>query len=203
MLRTRAFSTSARVLSYIGKQPILVPESVKLQISPEQVVVEGPLGRVLMPKPTFVNIASGKDTMSSGSVLNVTVNDAKNKVQRAMWGTIRGLINNHVTGVTDGHVCLLTLVGTGYRASVEKDEHTKAPIVSVRCGYSHPVNFVIPAGIEVSTPIPTRILVKGADKQQVKLFGATIRLKRPPEPYKGKGIYLDDETVTRKATKVK
>ncbi|AOW06933.1 YALI0F10032p [Yarrowia lipolytica CLIB122] len=203
MLRTRAFSTSARVLSYIGKQPILVPESVTLQISPTEVVVEGPLGRVQMSKPTFVNIASSQDTMSSGSVLSVSVNDATNKTQRAMWGTMRGLINNHVTGVTDGHVALLTLVGTGYRAGVEKDAHTGAPIVSVRCGFSHPINFVIPAGIEVTTPIPTRILIKGADKQQVKLFGASIRLKRPPEPYKGKGIYLDDETITRKATKVK
>lgn len=203
MLSKRAFSTSTRVLSYIGKQPILVPASVKLQITPTSVLVEGPLGKVQQTKPDFVTIAEAKDTMSEGTVLSLTVEDAKNKTQRSMWGTMRGLINNHVTGVTDGHVALLTLVGTGYRAGVEKDEHTGAPIVSVRCGFSHPLNFVIPEGIEVTTPIPTRILIKGADKQQVKLFGASIRLKRPPEPYKGKGIYLDDETITRKTTKVK
>ena len=124
-------------------------------------------------------------------------------------GTTRAYLQNHVLGVSEGHTAILRLVGVGYRASVESTATTAAPeyvqqqFVSLRVGYSHPIELGVPRGVKASTPQPTRILLEGTDKEVVKQFAAKIRMWRKPEPYKGKGIFVNDETITLKAKKIK
>ena len=115
----------------------------------------------------------------------------------AMSGTMRQLVNNMVVGVTKGFEKKLNLVGVGYKAQA-----TGAKL-NLAVGYSHPVNFDMPAGITVTTPTPTEILIKGADRQRVGQIAAEVRAVRPPEPYKGKGIRYADEKITIKETKKK
>ena len=114
-----------------------------------------------------------------------------------MTGTMRQLVNNMVVGVTKGFEKKLSLVGVGYKAQA-----TGAKL-NLAVGYSHPVNFDMPAGIAVATPTPTEIVIKGADRQRVGQIAAEIRAVRPPEPYKGKGIRYADEKITIKETKKK
>lgn len=109
------------------------------------------------------------------------------------------MIQNHVTGVSEGHAAILRLVGVGYRASIEDNGR----IVNLKVQYAHPVELVIPEGVKASTPQPTRILLEGIDKEVVKQFAADIRAWRKPEPYKGKGIFVNDETIKLKARKIK
>ena len=124
-------------------------------------------------------------------------------------GTVRAVLASHVLGVSEGHVALLRLIGVGYRASIEPSAITKTPaypgqqFVALKLGYSHPIELGIPPGVKASTPQPTRILLEGADKAVVKQFAAEIRMWRKPEPYKGKGIFVDDETIRLKAKKIK
>jgi len=112
-------------------------------------------------------------------------------------------------GVSEGHTCILRLVGVGYRASVEESATTTAPeydgqkFVSLKVGYSHPIELGVPRGVNASTPQPTRILLEGVEKEVVKQFAAVIRKWRVPEPYKGKGIFVDDETIRLKSKKIK
>jgi large subunit ribosomal protein L6 len=113
-----------------------------------------------------------------------------------MSGTMRQLVNNMVVGVTKGFEKKLSLVGVGYKAQPRYK-------LNLTVGYSHPVNFDMPAGITVATPTPTEILIKGADRQRVGQIAAEIRAVRPPEPYKGKGIRYADEKITIKETKKK
>ncbi len=115
----------------------------------------------------------------------------------AMSGTMRQLVNNMVTGVTNGFEKKLTLVGVGYRAAAQGSK------LNLQVGFSHPVNIEMPQGITVATPAPTEIVVKGADRQRVGQLAAEIRAVRPPEPYKGKGIRYADEKVVIKETKKK
>ncbi|KAI5287982.1 hypothetical protein KEM54_005569 [Ascosphaera aggregata] len=130
-----------------------------------------------------------------------------------MWGTIRALFNNTVLGVSEGHICILRMVGVGFRASIEdvetasltglKPQYEGQQFVNLKVGYAHPIELLVPAGIKASTPQPTMILLEGIEKQQVKQFAAEIRTWRKPEPYKGKGIFIDDETIKTKAKKIK
>ncbi|KAG9602806.1 hypothetical protein KCU97_g1843, partial [Aureobasidium melanogenum] len=112
-------------------------------------------------------------------------------------------------GVSEGHSAILRLVGVGYRATVEKSAVTKQPaypgqeFVSLKVGYSHPIELGVPKGVKASTPQPTRILLEGVEKEVVKQFAAEIRAWRVPEPYKGKGIFVNDETIKLKAKKIK
>lgn len=112
-------------------------------------------------------------------------------------------------GVSEGHAAILRLVGVGYRATVEKTAVTKEAaypgqqFVSLKVGYSHPIELGIPPLVKVSTPQPTRILIEGPEKEVVKQFAAEIRAWRVPEPYKGKGIFVNDETIKLKAKKIK
>jgi len=115
----------------------------------------------------------------------------------AMSGTLRQLVNNMVIGVTKGFEKKLNLVGVGYKAAAQGNK------LNLVVGYSHPVNFDMPSGIKVETPIPTEILIKGADRQRVGQIAAEIRAVRPPEPYKGKGIRYSDEKIVIKETKKK
>jgi hypothetical protein len=115
-----------------------------------------------------------------------------------MWGTTRARIQNHVTGVSEGHVAILRLVGVGYRASIEDD----GKIVNLKVQYAHPVELKVPEGVKASTPQPTRILLEGPDKEVVKQFAAEIRAWRKPEPYKGKVGFFGDQESERSANKV-
>jgi large subunit ribosomal protein L6 len=124
-------------------------------------------------------------------------------------GTTRAYLQNHVLGVSEGHSAILRLVGVGFRATVEPTATTKQPeypgqqFVSLKVGYSHPIELVIPEGVKASTPQPTRILLEGPVKEVVMQFAAEIRMWRKPEPYKGKGIFVNGETIKLKAKKIK
>jgi large subunit ribosomal protein L6 len=122
---------------------------------------------------------------------------------------MRTLIQNSVAGVSEGHVCILRLVGVGYRATIETTAITKKPeypgqkFVNLKLGFAHPVEMPVPLGVTASVPQPTRILLEGCDKQVVTQFAAEIRRWRKPEPYKGKGIFVNDETIKLKGKKAK
>lgn len=119
-------------------------------------------------------------------------------------GTTRAHLQNYVLGVSEGHICILSLVGVGFRASVEPTASTVSPeypgqqFVSLKVGYSHPIELGIPQGVKASTPQPTRILLEAVDKEIVTAFAAKIREWRKPEPYKGKGIFVNNETIKLK-----
>ena len=124
-------------------------------------------------------------------------------------GTVRAYLHNHILGVSEGHTAILRLVGVGYRATVESKALTKQPaypgqkFVSLKVGYSHPIELGVPEGVKASCPQPTRILLEGIEKEVVKQFAAEIRAWRVPEPYKGKGIFVNEETIRLKAKKIK
>jgi large subunit ribosomal protein L6 len=124
-------------------------------------------------------------------------------------GTVRAYVKNHIVGVSEGHTAILRLVGVGYRASIEAAAVTKLPefegqqFVNLKVGYSHPIELPIPRGVRASTPQPTRILLEGMEREVVMQFAAIIRKWRVPEPYKGKGIFVNDETIKLKAKKIK
>jgi len=124
-------------------------------------------------------------------------------------GTVRAYLQNHIMGVSEGHTAILRLVGVGYRATVENSAVTKSPeyagqqFVSLKVGYSHPIELGVPPGVKASTPQPTRILLEGSNKEVVNQFAAEIREWRKPEPYKGKGIFVNAETIKLKAKKIK
>lgn len=122
---------------------------------------------------------------------------------------MRALLQNHITGVSEGHICILSMVGVGYRATIEDKASTVTAtypgqkFVSLKVGFSHPIELGVPEGIKASTPQPTRILLEGVDKRKVTQFAAEIREWRRPEPYKGKGIFVNGETIKLKAKKIK
>ena len=124
-------------------------------------------------------------------------------------GTTRSHLQSSVLGVSEGHICILSLVGVGYRASVEptattvESEYPGQQFVSLKVGFSHPVELGVPQGVKASTPQPTRILLEGINKAVVTKFAAEIREWRRPEPYKGKGIFLNGETIRLKAKKIR
>jgi len=124
-------------------------------------------------------------------------------------GTTRAYLNNHILGVSEGHTAILRLVGVGYRATVEpsaisvQPEYPGQHFVSLKVGYSHPIELGVPLGMKASTPQPTRILLEGVEKEVVNQFAAKIRKWRVPEPYKGKGIFVNGETIKLKAKKIK
>ncbi|KAK3080489.1 hypothetical protein LTS18_000864 [Coniosporium uncinatum] len=126
-----------------------------------------------------------------------------------MWGTTRAYLANHILGVSEGHTAILRLVGVGYRATVEntastvESEFPGQQFVNLKVGYSHPIELPIPNGVKASTPQPTRILLEGVEKEVVMQFAAKIRKWRVPEPYKGKGIFVNGETIRLKSKKIK
>lgn len=122
---------------------------------------------------------------------------------------MRAHLQNHILGVAEGHICILSLVGVGYRASIESTVTTVEPtypgqqFINLKVGFSHPVELGIPEGVKASTPQPTRILLEGVKKDVVTRFAAEIREWRRPEPYKGKGIFINGETIKLKAKKIR
>ena len=177
-------------MSRVGKMPISVPQGVDVQITPAAVTIKGSLGTLSLPSNSLVVV-----TNDAGVLKVAPANDSV--AANAMSGTIRALLNNTVNGVSKGFEKKLTLIGVGYKAQATGNK------LNLAVGYSHPVNFDMPAGITVATPTPTEIVVKGADRQRVGQIAAEIRAVRPPEPYKGKGIRYADEKVTIKETKKK
>jgi large subunit ribosomal protein L6 len=175
-------------MSRIGRKPIVIPGGVTVTVDGSTVKVKGPKGEL---SRTFE--PSMKVRVENNEVLVERPNDEKR--ERALHGLTRALIANMVTGVTDGFKKTLEIVGVGYRA----EKKGKNLVVSV--GDSHPVNYPEPAGITLSTPAPTTIVVEGVDKQKVGQVAAELREFRPPEPYKGKGIRYQGEQVRRKAGK--
>ncbi len=173
-------------MSRVAKKPINLPKGVELNIQPESVSVKGPKGTLSLPKVAGVEI-----TVEDG-VATLAANDA-NLVP--LTGTVRAILANMVKGVTEGFERKLELVGVGYRAAMQGKD------LSLSLGFSHPVVYVAPEGITITTPTQTEILVQGADKQLVGEVAAKIRAYRKPEPYKGKGVKYSDEVIIRKEAK--
>jgi len=175
-------------MSRIAKKPITVPAGTEVKISGRSVNVKGPKGNLDIDLHETVSIAQ------DGDVLNLT---PASDSAWAMTGTMRSLVGNMVTGVSEGFEKKLELIGVGYRAKAQGNS------LNLQLGFSHPVDYAVPEGITVETPSQTEILVKGADKQKVGQVSAEIRAYRPPEPYKGKGVRYADEYVIRKEAKKK
>jgi large subunit ribosomal protein L6 len=175
-------------MSRIGRKPIPVPDAVTVELAPGHVAVKGPKGELsqrLAPEMTV--------EQDDGSVIVKRPTDRGE--HRALHGLTRSLIANMVEGVTDGFEKRLEIQGVGYRAQL------KGKKLEMALGYSHPVSVDPPEGIEFEVPQPTEIVVRGIDKQLVGQVAADIRKRRPPEPYKGKGIRYRDEHVARKVGK--
>ena len=175
-------------MSRVGMVPIPIPTEVDLKVEGSAVRVKGPMGELSRTFHERVKI----DVEESQVV--VTRLD-ESRMSRALHGLSRTLLANMVTGVVKGYQKELTVVGVGYRAQSQGDR------LLMQLGFSHPVEIEAPEGIIFETPAPTRIIVKGIDKQKVGHMAADIRRIRPPEPYKGKGIRYIDEKVRRKAGK--
>ena len=176
-------------MSNIGKQPISLPDSVKINISDNLVEVKGQLGDLTLSYNPRIDILSRDNSV----VVTRKTNDRKDK---ELHGLYRALIQNMVTGVSIGFEKKLLLVGVGYTAEKKGD------LLLINVGFSHPIYFQIPDGLNVTTPDQTTIVIKGYHKQNVGDFSAKIRSMRKPEPYKGKGIKYSNEVVRRKAGKV-
>ncbi|KAJ5173323.1 hypothetical protein N7492_005916 [Penicillium capsulatum] len=231
--RAQCFSTTTPAQSRVGGAAISVPPEVSLDIVdlPKNLSrtrgkdipkvsaqIKGPrgmedlgrrlehpltltwTGQMTLEIPSFLNVVHDQATQKA----TLSVLDPEQPNQRAMWGTTRSLLQNHVTGVSEGHICVLSLVGVGYRATIESNATTVSPtypgqqFVSLKVGFSHPIELGIPEGVQASTPSPLSV-----DKRKVTQFAAEIREWRRPEPYKGKGIFVNGETIKLKAKKIK
>lgn len=177
-------------MSRTGKKPITIPAGVTANVGDGQISMKGPKGTLTMPMADDIRYE-----LSDG-VLKVTpANDSKRA--RAFWGMQRTLVQNLVTGVTEGFSKKLLITGVGYRANAQGKK------LKLQLGYSHDVDIDVPEGIEIKTPDQTTIEISGIDKQKVGQIAAEIRRWRRPEPYKGKGIKYDGEYIFRKEGKKK
>jgi large subunit ribosomal protein L6 len=176
-------------MSRIGKEPVPIPAGVNVALADGTVTVKGPKGELSQAVPEGITVDVTDDQV-------VVTRASDHRRHRALHGLTRSLIANMVTGVTDGYSKSLEIVGVGYRAQASGPSK-----LQLQVGFSHPVPFEAPEGVTFEVPQPTRIVVKGADKQLVGQVAADLRKSRPPEPYKGKGIRYADEYVHRKAGK--
>jgi large subunit ribosomal protein L6 len=175
-------------MSRIGRKPVPVPEAVTVEIAPGNIAVKGPKGELSQAYPREMAVEQGDGV--------VTVARPTDRGEhRALHGLTRSLIANMVEGVTEGFEKRLEIQGVGYRAAL------KGKKLELALGFSHPVAIDAPEGIEFEVPQPTEIIVRGIDKQLVGQVAADIRKRRPPEPYKGKGIRYRGEHVMRKVGK--
>ena len=177
-------------MSRIGKKPVTVPAGVTPTINNGVISVKGPKGTLTMPLRDEISY-----TLEDGGISVQPANDTKRA--RAFWGMQRTMVQNLITGVTDGFTKKLLITGVGYRAAAQ------GKTLKLQLGYSHDVNIDVPEGIEVKTPDATTVEISGADKQKVGQLAAEIRRWRKPEPYKGKGIKYDGEFIFRKEGKKK
>ncbi|KAK0708206.1 ribosomal protein L6, alpha-beta domain-containing protein [Lasiosphaeris hirsuta] len=214
----RHFSATTVRPSKLGRTPISIPPGVEitigeptvkkdattyLKIAKRTVTVAGPLGKLnLEIGPYFkVNLDPTARTVA------LSVQDIEIKQQREMWGTTWSYLNRYIRGVSEGHTTVLRLVGIGYRATIDtrpnKEEYPNQQFIILKLGFSHTVEMGVPLGVTASVPQPTRILLEGIDKEVMHSFAANIRKWRKPEPYKGKGIFVNDETIKLKQKKIK
>ena len=177
-------------MSRIGKKPVVVPGGVTAAVADGTLTVKGPKGTLTLTLADLVTYEVGEDSISVQPA-----NDSKQA--RAFWGMQRTLVQNLVTGVTEGYTKVLEITGVGYRATAQGKN------LKLQLGYSHDVDFAVPEGIEIKTPDNTTIEISGIDKQKVGQVAAEIRRWRKPEPYKGKGIKYRGEYIFRKEGKKK
>ena len=177
-------------MSRIGKHPVAIPAGVDVKIEGAEVRAKGKLGQLAVQMVEDVTV-----TQADGQI-SVAPRDETRRA-RTQWATMRTLVNNIVTGVSQGFTKRLEIAGVGYRAAVEGKD------LVLQLGYSHEVRYPIPEGIQIRCERPTAIEISGIDKQRVGQVAAEIRSYRPPEPFKGKGIKYEGETILRKEGKKK
>ena len=177
-------------MSRIGKKPVVIPQGVEVNLSGQNIAAKGPKGELVVKLSEYVTVAQNDDGVT------VTPID-KTQTARSFWGLSRSLVQNIVTGVSEGFSRKLELQGVGYRAQVQ------GTTLKLSLGFSHDVDFPVPEGINVECPSQTEIVITGIDKQKVGQVASEIRSYRPPEPYKGKGVRYDGEYVFRKEGKKK
>ena len=177
-------------MSRIANNPVSIPKGVEITLSGQEVSVKGSKGNLAMTLHDLVGISQEEDRLQLKAV-------EVSKKSVALAGTFRSLVNNMVVGVSSGFQKELQLQGVGYRAQAQGKK------LNLSLGFSHPVVYEVPEGIEIETPTQTQVIVKGIDKQLVGQVSAEIRAFRPPEPYKGKGVRYADEYVKRKEAKKK
>ena len=173
-------------MSRVAKKPIAIAKGVELAVADGLIKVKGPKGALSIAKPENVSIS-----VENGEAVLTPANDES----IALTGTLRAIVANMVVGVSEGFTRKLELVGVGYRAAVQGND------LNLSLGFSHPVVFSAPAGITITTPTQTEILITGADKQLIGEVAAKIRAYRKPEPYKGKGIRYAGEIINMKEAK--
>jgi large subunit ribosomal protein L6 len=177
-------------MSRVGKYPVDIPAGVTVAVAGNILTAKGKLGELTLPLTEHV------ETTVEGGKVHVKPRTTQAQA-RMMWGTTRANIANMVKGVSTGYAKTMEITGTGYRASVQGSN------LVINLGFSHDVTYPVPPGIKITTPRPTAITVEGVDKRQVGQVAAEIRGYRPPEPYKGKGVRYDTETIRRKEGKKK
>jgi large subunit ribosomal protein L6 len=175
-------------MSRIGRKPITVPDGVEIDVGSGRVSVKGPKGELAQEISAEMKVEQESGTLT-------VARPTDRGEHRALHGLTRSLIANMVEGVTDGFEKRLEIQGVGYRAAL------RGRTLELSLGYSHPVSVEAPEGIDFEVPQPTEVVVRGIDKQQVGQVAADIRKRRPPEPYKGKGIRYRGEQVARKVGK--
>ncbi len=175
-------------MSRLGKTPIVIPDKVEVKISGGNVEVKGPKGNLSLP------LVPGISLQIEGNRL-VVLKDEKVKMPKTTHGLFRASINNLIIGVSKGFEKKLSLIGVGYRAAVQGTN------LDLQLGFSHPTKVAIPQGLNVTVEKSVAILITGINKHLVGQFAATVRSKKPPEPYKGKGIRYENEQVRKKAGK--
>ncbi|MBW6390350.1 50S ribosomal protein L6 [Billgrantia antri] len=176
-------------MSRVAKYPVKVPAGVDVKLDGDQLTVKGSQGTLSMTVHPDVAIAQEEGQL--------TFNPSENAKSWAMVGTTRALVQNLVTGVSEGFTKTLEIVGVGYRAQAS------GQTLNLSLGFSHPVEYSLPEGVSAETPKNTVIVLKSADKQKLGQVAAEVRAFRPPEPYKGKGVRYADEQVRRKEAKKK
>lgn len=177
-------------MSRVANNPVIVPEKVEVVVNASEISVTGPLGNLTQALVDVVEL------VRDGESITVKALD-KSKFAKAMSGTTRALLANMIQGVSVGFTKELSLIGVGYKAAAQGDK------LNLELGFSHPVNYPLPAGVTAKTPTPTEVILTGSDKQVVGQAAAEIRAYREPEPYKGKGVRYKDEHVVMKETKKK
>lgn len=204
--------------SKLGRTPITIPPEVELTVgevttkrnmtsyktlATKTITVKGPLGMLFLEVPPFIHLKRNTEEKT----VELSIEDTSVKQQREMWGTTWSYLNNHVMGVSEGHTAMLRLVGVGYRASVEqreaKEQFRGQRFLCLKLGFTHSVEEGIPPGVTVTTPTQTRVLIEGANREELMSFAGRVRKWRPPEPYKGKGIFINDQTIKLKQKKIK
>ena len=177
-------------MSRVGKHPVVIPSGVDVALIGQEIKVKGKLGELsaMLTKDVIVGVGDGQVSVKPVD---------QGKRARSMWGTSRSLIDNMVTGVSEGFKVELEIQGVGYRAAVA------GQTLTLQLGYSHDIEYPMPEGIKIECEKPTQIVVSGIDRQRVGQVAAEIRNFRKPEPYKGKGIRYAGEWVRRKEGKKK